>query len=307
MLKSEVDGGCDAHNSVSFLDLADSRDRRDRAATLARRLAAGVGSRVAISRGIAGQSGISSTGAPNWICSGTARALLRMHSGYNRADGRTKCFKTCASALRMLLKHKSFTAVAILSLALGIGANTAIFQLIDAMRLRTLPVKAPQELAEVRLVGYERGDGGLSPARRTPRSPIQFGSRSGSGNKPFPASSPGAQTASTSLRAGRRAPARMLYVSGDFFNTLGVKAALGRVFTTTDDQRGCGAPGLVISHDFWQREYGGDANVIGRKLTLGRSSIRNHRRHARQLLRHGGWAVFRPGAAALRQRAGARQ
>src|SRR5882724_4900841 len=53
--------------------------------------------------------------------------------------------------VRMLLKHKGFTAVAILSLALGIGANTAIFQLIDAVRLRTLPVKAPQELAEVRL------------------------------------------------------------------------------------------------------------------------------------------------------------
>src|SRR6185503_19877654 len=63
--------------------------------------------------------------------------------------------------------------------------------------------------------------------------------------------------------------ARMLYVSGDFFNTLGVRAALGRIFTTTDDQRNCGAPGLVISHAFWQRESGGDANIIGRKLTLG--------------------------------------
>jgi putative ABC transport system permease protein len=62
--------------------------------------------------------------------------------------------------------------------------------------------------------------------------------------------------------------ARMLYVSGDFFNTLGVQPALGRVFTTTDDQQGCGEPGLVISHEFWQREYGGDASVIGHKLTL---------------------------------------
>lgn len=62
--------------------------------------------------------------------------------------------------------------------------------------------------------------------------------------------------------------ARMLYVSGDFFNTLGVNAALGRVFTDTDDQRGCAAPGIILSHEFWQREYGGDANIVERQLTL---------------------------------------
>src|SRR5215510_8694891 len=60
-------------------------------------------------------------------------------------------FQDLRFGVRMLLKNKSFTAVAILSLALGIGANTAIFQLLDAVRLRMLPVKAPQELAEVRL------------------------------------------------------------------------------------------------------------------------------------------------------------
>src|SRR5262249_40065625 len=67
---------------------------------------------------------------------------------------------------------------------------------------------------------------------------------------------------------GEGRPARVLFVGGDFFNKLGGQAALGHLFTTTDDQRGCGAPGLVISHAFWQSEYGGDANVIGRKLTL---------------------------------------
>src|SRR5499426_596053 len=60
-------------------------------------------------------------------------------------------FQDLRFGARMLLKNKSFTAVAVLSLTLGIGANTAIFQLLDAVRLRTLPVKAPQELAEVRL------------------------------------------------------------------------------------------------------------------------------------------------------------
>lgn len=58
-------------------------------------------------------------------------------------------------------------------------------------------------------------------------------------------------------------------MSGDFFNVLGVQPMLGRVFTAADNQRGCGAPGVIISHAFWQREYGGAADIIGRKLTLG--------------------------------------
>ena len=67
--------------------------------------------------------------------------------------------------------------------------------------------------------------------------------------------------------------AKGLWVSGDFFNVLGVRPELGRVLTTADDQRGCAAPGAVISHPFWQREYGGDRNVIGRKVTLSDKSF----------------------------------
>ena len=69
-------------------------------------------------------------------------------------------------------------------------------------------------------------------------------------------------------QGGEARPAKALWVSGDFFNVLRVPPALGRVFTASDDQRGCNAPGVVISHGFWQREYGGDPGVIGRKLTL---------------------------------------
>src|SRR6266513_2874105 len=79
-------------------------------------------------------------------------------------------FQDLRYGVRMLLKHKGFTTVAILSLALGIGANTAIFQLIDAVRLRTLPVKAPQELAEVRLADMKGARGGIgrSPSVTNP-------------------------------------------------------------------------------------------------------------------------------------------
>src|SRR5215475_1946050 len=81
-------------------------------------------------------------------------------------------FQDLRFGVRMLLKHKSFTAVAILSLALGIGANTAIFQLIDAVRLRMLPVKAPQELAEVRIADMSGARGGFSRSSPTVTNPI---------------------------------------------------------------------------------------------------------------------------------------
>lgn len=167
--------------------------------------------------------------------------------------------------VRMLLKSKSFTTVAILSLALGIGANTAIFQLLDAVRLRTLPVKAPDELAEVRLTDMKAARGGFI-RKPSLNNPIweQIRDR----QQTFSSISAWGTDRINLAPGGEVRPARALYVSGDFFSTLGVQAARGRVFTNTDDQRGCGAPGVIVSHEFWQREYGGDTNIIGRKLTL---------------------------------------
>ena len=174
-------------------------------------------------------------------------------------------FQDLRFGVRMLLKNKSFTTVAILSLALGIGANTAIFQLLDAVRLRTLPVKSPQELAEIQLADMKgvRGGFGERPSvtnliweQIRERQQAFFGVFAWG-------------TDNTNLAPGGEVrPARLLYVSGAFFTTLGVQPARGRLFTTADDQRGCAAPGLVISHAFWQREYGADVNVVGRKLTL---------------------------------------
>jgi putative ABC transport system permease protein len=181
-------------------------------------------------------------------------------------------FQDLRFGVRMLLKSKSFTAVAILSLALGIGANTAIFQLIDAVRLRMLPVKAPQELAEVRIADMRGARGGFTLMwypTVTNRIWEQIRERQQAFSGIFAWGAMSVNRASD----GEARPARLLYVSGDFFNTLGVGAALGRVFTTTDDQRGCGEAGLVISHAFWQSEYGGNVSVIGRKLRLGDHSF----------------------------------
>ena len=179
-------------------------------------------------------------------------------------------FQDLRFGVRMLLKNKGFTSVAILSLALGIGANTAIFQLIDAVRLRMLPVRAPQELAEVHLADMKGMRGGIGrPSSVTNLIWEQLRER----QQAFSGISAWGTDIINLAPGGAVRPARTLYVSGDFFNTLGVPPARGRLFNTADDQRGCAAPGLVISHAFWQSEYGGDANVIGRKLTLADHSI----------------------------------
>src|SRR5262245_32751294 len=177
-------------------------------------------------------------------------------------------FQDLRFGVRMLLKHKSFTAVAILSLALGIGANTAIFQLIDAVRLRLLPVKAPQELAEVRVADTKGVTGGGSGGTLNPTVTNRIWEQFRERQQAFSSVSAWSRGSVNLAPGGEIRYARMLWVSGDFFHTLDVQPALGRVITTTDDQRGCGAAGLVISHTFWQREFGADANVIGRRLTL---------------------------------------
>jgi putative ABC transport system permease protein len=168
--------------------------------------------------------------------------------------------------IRMLLKNPGFTAVAVLSLALGIGANTAIFQLLNAVRLKTLPIKNAQELTQIRLTDIS-GTRGSKPARYPAvTNPIweQIRDR----QQAFSGLVAWGSADFNLAQGGEVRPAKGLWVSGDFFNVLGVQPELGRTFMTADDKRGCSAPGVVISHSFWQREYGGDKSVVGRKLTL---------------------------------------
>ena len=171
--------------------------------------------------------------------------------------------------VRMLLKNPAFTAVAVLSLALGIGANTAIFQLLNAVRLKALPVRNAHELAQVGLRASDlqltRGSKGL--LRYAPMTnPLweQIRDR----QLGFAGMAAWGMAGFNLAQGGEVRPARGLWVSGDFFNVLGVQPELGRVFNQSDDQRGCTAPGVVISHGFWQSEFGGSSDVVGRKVTL---------------------------------------
>ena len=174
-------------------------------------------------------------------------------------------------ALRLLRLNPGFAIVAILSIALGAGANTAIFQLLDAISLRTLPVKSPQQLVELRIddMTHARGSWMRDNALTNPLwEQIRAHQNVFQGMFAW-----ADETWNISTSSEFRAAAG-LWVSGDFFRVLGVQPILGRVFTLADDQRGCGqVPDAVVSYGFWQRELAGDASAIGRKIAIGENRI----------------------------------
>ncbi|HKV42483.1 MAG TPA: ABC transporter permease [Blastocatellia bacterium] len=168
--------------------------------------------------------------------------------------------------VRVLLKDRGFTLVALSMLALGIGANTAIFQLIDAVRLRSLPVQDPQGLVDVHITDMTGARGNFS----TPHSAVTnaIWERIRDNQKGFSGVFAWNSTGVNLAASGEVRYASGLWVSGGFFNVLGVRPLLGRVFVPGDDRPGCGNAGTVISYSFWQREFGGDPSVIGRKFTV---------------------------------------
>lgn len=163
-------------------------------------------------------------------------------------------------SMRVLRKSPAFTSIAILTLALGIGANTAIFSLIDTVVLRFLPVQRPQELIEVLR---------LNPRDKTPTSGFtyalweQFRDQQDIFSSVFAWSTEHFDLA----RGGAVHYATGIFTSGSYFSTLGVRPALGRLFTPADDQRGC-ASRAVLSHGFWQEHYGAAQNAIGSIISL---------------------------------------
>ncbi|HWF84462.1 MAG TPA: ABC transporter permease, partial [Vicinamibacterales bacterium] len=168
-------------------------------------------------------------------------------------------------AARMLRANPAFAIVAILSLTLGIGANTAIFQLIDAVRLRRLPVPRADELTAIQIAGGNGGYGVSDDENSQITYPLweqiraqqrAFSGLFAWGTTPFlVGTGPDARTVSG------------LWVSGDAFPVLGVAPAVGRLFGPADDSRGC-APAVVLNHAYWRAQFGGDPAVVGRTLTI---------------------------------------
>jgi len=167
--------------------------------------------------------------------------------------------------IRQLRLNPGFTLAAVLSLALGIGANTAIFTLFDQIVLRLLPVQNPRELVQLRVEGG------------------RFGSNSGDGLHTFSHptylalrdrntvfSGLTGQLVQTASLVGedRSEMIRVGMVAGNFFNVLGVRPHLGRLLTPDDDRARLGHPVAVLQYDFWQKRFAGAGGIVGSTIRL---------------------------------------
>ena len=160
---------------------------------------------------------------------------------------------------RMLLKNPGFTLIAALTLSLGIGANTAAFSLLNAFLFRPLPCASPERLVGY-YIGKEEGNGLSYPYYRDVRDRNEVFS----GFLAFRFA-----TANLSGAAGGRNEYLWGFlVSGNYFDTLGVHAAMGRVLTDADDRAPGAHPVVVLSHGCWQRRFGGDPGVVGKNVLL---------------------------------------
>ncbi len=170
-------------------------------------------------------------------------------------------FQDIRYGLRILGRTPVISCVAVFSLALGIGANTAIFSLIDNVMLRMLPVDRPEELVQVLKMIPSRG-GDLDTSFTNP-----LWEQVRSHQDVFSNAFAWGQEQFDLAQGGAVENAQGVFVSGGYFDTLGVRPAAGRLFTTADDQRGCS--GLaVLSYGFWQDHFGGAESAIASTLSL---------------------------------------
>jgi putative ABC transport system permease protein len=159
---------------------------------------------------------------------------------------------------RMLLKQPGFTLIAVLTLALGIGANTALFSIVNAVLLRPLPFPEPERLV---IIQERESGGGFSPsypnfvdwrAQNTAFASIA----AVRGNESFNFTGTGEP---------ERLQGRL--VSAEFFSTIGIKPFVGRDFLAEEDRSGA-TPAVILSYGFWQRRFGADPGILGQQLTL---------------------------------------
>jgi predicted permease len=171
-------------------------------------------------------------------------------------------------AARVLAKNPVFTAVAVLTLALGIGANTAIFTLLDQVLLRLLPVKEPQQLVLLTMRGRHYGNNWGGNAISYPMY-RDFQTH----NEVFSGMFCRFPTRVSLTFGGRAERVEAELVSGTYFSVLGVTTALGRSFTSEEDRVANGAPLVVLSYNYWKQRFGGDPAVLGKTLTVNKHDM----------------------------------
>ncbi|MBO0722230.1 MAG: ABC transporter permease, partial [Blastocatellia bacterium] len=167
--------------------------------------------------------------------------------------------------VRILFKNPGFTTIAVLTLALGIGANTAIFNIVNAVLFRTLPFRNADELVDIYLTDRIQKD-------QLPLSPSTYLSLK-KNNKVFSEMAAVSNKGWAVNLTGSGEPERLqgFQVSADFFHLFGAAPALGRAFTAEDDRPGSNRV-VILSQEFWQRRFGGSADMLGRSLCLNGAS-----------------------------------
>jgi len=179
-------------------------------------------------------------------------------------------FQDIRHAIRVLAATPGFTAVAILSLALGIGANTAIFSLVNNVLMTTLPVRSPRELvmltdpgAQGVSIGMEDGERSLvtyTEFRQLQEQTGTFASMMASGSS--------LQRTEARVAGGQPEEVAVRLVSSSYFATLGIMALVGQTFDASHEAAPGTSPQAVISHEFWQRRLGGRPDALGQSITF---------------------------------------
>ncbi|MGE5645227.1 MAG: ABC transporter permease [Acidobacteriota bacterium] len=170
------------------------------------------------------------------------------------------------SALRSFRRSPAFAASAVACLALGIGANTAIFSLLDQVLLRSLPVSDPERLVMFHHEGQDPGSASADNYEAVYSYPTYKAMRDR--NTVFSGVIARAGGAATVTEPSGASRAGVDMVTGNFFETLGVRAALGRVLTPSDDVVPGGHPVAVLSYGYWQSHFGGDPAALNRKILV---------------------------------------
>jgi len=201
---------------------------------------------------------------------GNPTVMRERVSAEDTALGLESLWHDVRGALRVFVKNPGFSFVVVATLALGIGANTALFELLDAVLLQSLPVKNPQELAQVRVVNMDKARGSKSSGYPVVTNLIWEKLRED--HQGFSGIAAWRDVDFSRDSGGDAHFVNGLYVSGEFFRVLGIRPVAGRVFTAEDDRPGCELPGAVISYGFWQREFGGRP-ALGQKLRLNDKSV----------------------------------
>jgi predicted permease len=172
----------------------------------------------------------------------------------------------CGYAVRTLRKTPSFTCIAVMTLTLGIGANTAIFSLLDAVLLKSLPLAQPDELFVVR-----KSPQGSEPQRFSHPAFERFREVAGRRNLAAMSRIVRLRTQVDGTRESEATSGQL--VSGEYFSTLGISAELGRMLTREDDLTIGGHPVAVLAYGFWQRRFAGSPSVLGQQIRLNGSSF----------------------------------